>query len=142
MTTPSMTTPSMTIPNPFPNIKYIVFNKEVITVYKDIDGLWRDMSGTVYAFNESTASEDPINRCGVGFFSLPTTNPLTDDCTPHDYAYSSPGFEAFHTRKEADQYLESLIEENPSAWSILAKPFYWIARILGSRYWENKDTNN
>lgn len=125
-----------------PEIKYLSFRGKLIEIQKCEDGLWRDELGCVYALTEDTATVDPINRCGVGIFSLKPTHPLTDACKAHDYAYSCPVYQLFHTREEADQMLEHHVELiGEGHWyDILAKPFYWITRVFGWLFWENKDT--
>lgn len=93
------------------------------------------------ALTDDAASVDPVNRCGIGIFSLSEDHPLTAACQPHDYAYSSPAYQLFHTREEADEMLEKLASQI-NGWSFLAKPFKWISRLFGASKWENNSTNN
>ena len=62
---------------------------------------------------------------------------LNDACVPHDFAYSSPEYQWFHTRAEADAYLQSLVEQVP-IWGFLAKPFRWVAEKIGRPFWEGR----
>lgn len=125
------------------NTKYIAVPKlGSFKLVKGDDGLWRSEDGAVWALADYSASVDPVDRCGVGIFSLSSDNPLTGECRYHDYAYSSAAYQAFHTRSQADEYLESLIKQEPTAWSILAKPFYWLSRVFGAALWENQTTRD
>jgi len=109
-----------------PEIKYLHYKGKLIEIQKCEDGLWRDELGCIYALTEDSATVDPINRCGAGIFSLKPSHPLTDACTPHDFAYCSPAYQLFHTREEADLMLEHHVElVGEGHWyGILAKPFY------------------
>jgi len=122
--------------------KYIHFRGRVIAIRKCLDGLWRSMDGTIWGFTEDTAVVDPVSRCGVGIFSLAAEHELTSGCQPHDYAYSSPAYQLFHTRKEADEMLLNNINLiGKSKWySVFAKPFYYFSRWFGGKYWENNKT--
>ena len=119
---------------------YIVFKGEIVHIGRGNDGFYRDATGTIYALRDDEDVADVIDRCGIGWASLPVRNPLNPGCRVHDYAYTSSAYQAFHTRKEADEYLRRLIAETPSKWSVLAWPFYWLSRIFGGKYWENKKT--
>lgn len=110
---------------------------------KGLDGLWRDSLGTVYGLVDDSSSVDSRSVCGVGWFSLADGNPLNDACAPHDYAYSSPAYQAFHTRQEADFYLEALLKQiHGEEHSVTPELFEFISRELGHEFWENKLTNN
>lgn len=118
--------------------RYIVFGNNVETLTLGVDGLWRDDLQTIWALTDDAASVDSIDRCGVGFFSLPEASDA--DCSSHDYAYSSPAYQAFHTRKEADEMLRrNLIAAH---YPIIGPIFYRFSRWFGKKYWERKDTNN
>lgn len=126
-----------------PNLKHIVFHKTVVDVVRDpITNFWSDANGTLYAYRDSSSSMDHIDRCGVGWFSLADGNPLNPACTPHDYTYESPVYQAFHTRSEADQYLKSLLTQIPGVHYITPEVFKFLAREEGQHLWENKETNN
>lgn len=118
--------------------KYIVAKGEVFTLtYSLVDNLWRAEDGTIFALRDDKASVDGVDRCGVWFFSLPEHHPLTASCIPHEMAYSSPSFQLFHTRKEADEMLFNLIKQNKK-YKWLAWPFYFLARTFGGWFWEGK----
>lgn len=123
--------------------KYIITKKfGVITLVRGGDGFWRDPNGTIFALNDGRSIDD-AKRCGIWPFALPTWDfftPLNQACAPHDFAYSSPVYQAFHTRLEADEYLGNLqsIAANP----IVAGIFEGISRLLGVEFWENDKTNN
>lgn len=120
--------------------RFLVAGTQVVQIFKMPDGYWRDVWGTIFALRDDASSVDSVDRCGVGAFSLPSDVPV--DCAPHDYAYSSPAYQAFHTRKEADEYLRSLVRQAPGVWSLLSAPFYFISRIFGGKFWENEATND
>ncbi len=122
--------------------KYITFRGQSIELKKNNEGFYEDSYGTIYAFTDSGSSVDSVNRCGVGVFSLSANSPLTDACTPHDVAYSSPVYQAFHTRQEADFYLKYLAEQITGTYSITPELFFFLSRELGSQFWENKSTND
>jgi hypothetical protein len=113
------------------NTKFVLFHGKVLELSRAEDGLWRDSFGTVWALADDSASVDPINRCGVGMLSLPEG---WGQCSSHDYAYSSPAYQLYHTREEADRMLEHL---NPG---IVGHLFYYAAHLFGSRFWEDKAT--
>lgn len=121
--------------------RWIVFKGESVRIIKGPDGLWRSDDGTVWAFAEG-GQADASDNCGVGFFSLPDGNPLNAICRYHDFQYSSPGYQAFNTRAESDEYLRLLISKSRGAgnWKLLARPFYWLTRVFGRLYWENSRT--
>lgn len=127
------------------NVRYVVSKRfGSIELRKGPDGFWTSADGTIWAFSDYDNSVDRVDRCGVGFFSLPTTSPLTKNCKPHDYVYTSEVYQAFHTRSEADRYLSDLIENDRSVGRLrwLAKPFWFLSRLFGGRYWENNDTQD
>lgn len=121
-------------------IKYLVFRGSIVPIFKsEVDFLWRDQIGTIFALRDNSATLDHIDRCGIGIWSLPTDHELTAYCTPHDYIYDSPAYQVFHTRREADAFLAFLIAQNKKYW-YLVKPFYWLSRLLGGPAWEHKPT--
>lgn len=123
---------------------YIVLKNQVIELTKGSDGLWRDADGGVYAYADAGSSVDDKSRCGVGIFSLPESSYLTPACAIHDYQYSSPAYQAFHTRQEADRALRRNIKTivgspyNPVY--LLGQLFKSVVDTLGSQYWDNKNT--
>lgn len=121
--------------------RWIAFKGESIRLIKGPDGLWRSDDGTVWAFAEG-GQADTSENCGVGFFSLPDENPLNPICRYHDFQYASPGYQAFNTRAESDEYLRRSIANSKQAngWRLLARPFYWLTRVFGGLYWENPKT--
>lgn len=125
------------------NIRYLLFKGEIIPLYLDLlRNLWIDKDGTTYAFAENANSTDPIARCGINMLSFPTGSPLDDACKAHDFKYSSPTYQFYHIRAEADAALLRDLKQvsRGSLYYIFATPFYYIARLLGGKYWENKDT--
>lgn len=118
--------------------RYLTYKDFVIPIYRNMDGFWSDSWGTLYALQEESAMLDPVDRCGVGVFSLPEDHPLTDACRVHDYAYSSPVFQVHHTRQEADEalWLYSKILGFPTAGRIMRA----ISRVFGYFFWDTKAT--
>lgn len=119
-------------------IRYIPANGKIWNVYLCSDGLWRDAYGCVWAFTDAGSIVDSIDRCGIGILSLPEGHPANDGCKAHEFMYSSPAYQAFHTREEADNKLEK-------DQRIIGYPIFgWFAKIIsrlrGGKYWENKKT--
>lgn len=108
------------------------------------DGLWRDADGTVYALEDPKYSKDDKKRAGVGVFSLPEDHPISQASGPHDYAFSSPAYQAFHNRVEAD------LMELKNVAALMGKRNWrtrlqlWAIKLLLRRfsdgYWENEAT--
>lgn len=124
-----------------PSTQYVIFRGEVITLTLGPDNLWRSPDETVWAFRDSAAAVDNHDTCGVGFISLPDWEffrEVNDSCKPHDYAYSSPAYQAFHTRDEADVYLGRLLELQHHP--ILGEVFSELAKLFGVGLWENQST--
>ncbi len=77
---------------------------------------------------------------------VPFETPLDPGCTIHDYIYSSPVFQLFHTRRQADDYMRYLqrraVEHVPMRrfWYGVIDVFHGIARKLGAPFWENEKT--
>lgn len=121
--------------------KYIITNRFGVTeLVVNADGFYQDPEGTVYAFKNGK-SVDPVARCGVKPFTLPLWDcfeEVNEACGIHDNMYEMPVYQAFHTRDEADDYLEHLIEL--SGHPILADIFSELARELGAPFWENQKT--
>lgn len=109
-------------------------------IMKGEDGLWRDQTGCVYALPDAASSLDKEVRAGIGPFSMPEGSPVNDVAKAHDTAYSTPAYQAFHTRKEADLKLYNDIAAMPTWHKHLALPFYAIVRSLGWLFWENPKT--
>lgn len=123
--------------------RYLVANGRTIQLTKNLDGFWADSEGTLYAYYETANTRDPVNRCGVAPLALPTWPifvKMNDGCAPHDFAYSSPVYQAYHDRADADEYLESLLDQ--SGHPIFGWFAKVISRIFGGRFWENERTNN
>lgn len=123
---------------------WVSFRQERIKVTMGNDCLWRDENGLIYGFIDNKYQKDRVTRLGVAPLALPTNIRINDAAKAHDYAYSSPAYQEFHSRKEADEVLEAQVEQlgYGTIWQALAKPFYYIARIFGGKYWENDKTNN
>lgn len=125
-----------------PSVRYVVAGKRIYRLSRDSNGLWRDHHGVIWALQDTHASVDENQGCGVSPFVLPDWHifkTLNDACSRHDYMYSSPAFQYFHTRKDADEYLEMLLEQDKYlAW--LGRPFKWVCRIFGGRFWDRKES--
>ena len=130
-------------PKPTDKTWTIQFKGERIELTRGYDNLWRDPEGCVYAFAELSEDDDPVDRCGVGVLSLSPKAPITYACKIHDYQYSSPAYQAFYSRGEADRQLRRNIKilGKGTMWGLLAQPFKTIVDIVGSRYWDNKKTD-
>lgn len=126
----------------FENVRFVVAGKRVYRLCRDENNLWRDKHGVIWALRDTHASIDEFSGCGVSPFALPDWHifrKLNEICARHDYMYSSPAFQYFHTRKDADEYLEMLTNEAEYL-SWLGKPFKYLSRIFGGQFWENKKT--
>ena len=123
---------------------WVSFRQERIKITLGPDNLWRDEQGTIYGFIKDSYQKDKVTRLGIAPLVLPKKVRINDAAQAHDYAYSSPAYQEFNTRKEADKILEAQVEQlgHGTIWQALAKPIYWITRLLGGKYWENKKTNN
>lgn len=107
------------------------------------DGLWRDEEGTIIALPEKTSSVDDKVRCGVGVASLPEDHWATDACRPHDYKTSSPAYQAFHNRSEAEDDFDrdlGILAERSWGRRIVAVALSTISRLSSWDFWENKKT--
>lgn len=119
------------------SVKYMCIQGYVVSLFKGPDGLWRDALNTVWALQELEGSSDMVARCGIGMFSLALDSPYTALCRVHDYAYTSPAFQAFHTRKEADDWLNNQLEKvaaEPTTSffnKILVPPMKLAVRVFG-----------
>lgn len=124
--------------------RYLVYRGNKYKVIKHKDGLWRFEDGTIADLEEDGSKADKKVRCGVGYFSLDEDHKLTDACRPHDHAYSSPAYQALHTRSEADVYLKSLVKKiYPGVkGSAIGTLFRNIANLFGAALWEEKSTRN
>lgn len=126
-----------------PDVKYMRVGNKVITLRRDAQNFYEDMYGTIWALYDPQNTTDPISRCGVAPFALPTWPvfvKMNEGCGPHDFAYSSDVYQAFHDRSTADDYLQSL--EQQEGYPIFGLLFKIIARELGGSFWENKETND
>lgn len=137
-----------------PNVRYIIANTkgpseiDGMTVYQfkthriekhPVDNFWYDITGTIYAFAEVHPGDDPRIRCGAGFFSLPQSSSLNELCAPHDFQFSCPVWQAYHTESESNEALEQrmILANHP----MVGELFYQITDLLGPLYWDNKETN-
>lgn len=106
---------------------------------KDGRDVWMDDSKTIWAYVDAAATTDSVVRCGVYPFVLPETSVCSDAAKAHDYAYSSPVYQLFYTRREADDKLyEDLRCVGYS--KPVAATMWALARIFGRLFWENKKT--
>lgn len=141
----SISRPDNTIENP--KIKYIVTKAfGVIELNLFPDGLWRDGGGTIFAIRREGGGIDPVDQCGIAPFAIPvaiTPDDVLAACRVHDYMYETPAYQLFHTRSEADDYLERAIARSKHPiWKLVASPFRWLARQFGRPAWENDATND
>lgn len=116
--------------------------KDTILTLGD-DGLWRDDQGTIRAIaDKGYSSPDADNRAGYGIFSMPASHPCNGPAKIHDFEYSSPAYQKFHTRREADEELFQRLKQLPTERrSLLPYIFYGIVRLFGGRFWDNKKTD-
>lgn len=125
--------------------KFLAYKTGLVEIRYREDGQWHASDGTIYALTDDSASVDEQIRCGIGMLSFNSDFPLTDACRSHDYMYSSPTFQLFHTREEADKWLESLgtqiaAQSNLPILAPIARIFRWVSTLFGGKYWENKAT--
>lgn len=119
--------------------KYIISgDNDVVKLVLNEEGFYEDAFGTIFALRDGK-SLDPVERCGVWPFSLSPKHIVTPACKVHDAMYEMPVYQFFYTREEADKYL---LKCSLFGFPYLGKVFYKIARIFGSKYWDNPDTNN
>lgn len=120
---------------------FIIAGREVIHLSLGNDGFYRDQHGTIFALRDDSDTVDLVDRCGVGVFSLPGNHPLNDACRSHDYMYSSPAYQAFHSRAEADAELGRLVGLiELGSYRPWAPIFEFFSRLFGGKLWENKKT--
>lgn len=125
--------------------RFVLFRGEKIRLTKGTDGLWRSGRGTIFAYADDSHSFDLETRCGLGIFSLPADHPLTAACKAHDFATSSPAFQAFNSEADANYILEKLIRQvDDGRYKLLSKPMRIVAAVVGSilGVWENKKTRS
>lgn len=125
-----------------PEKKYITVpeNGRIYELTRGEDGLWRDISGTIWALREGPVA-DIDEVCGVDPVALPAWyifEKINAACRPHDYAFSSPAYQAFHTFDEANQYLKAL--QTIVGFPLLGEIFREISDEFGRKYWENTAT--
>lgn len=119
-------------------VRYVPYRKGVIVLHRNKQGFWQDEYGTIWALQNGEASVDVIDRCGIGILSLPADHPLTRVCRPHDFMYSSPVFQYFYTRREADKWLYR--HTKLFGFPTVAEIFYNVSKWFGGKYWENWGT--
>lgn len=126
----------------FENVRFVVAGRKVYRLSRDERGLWKDKYGVIWALHDTHASIDDFSGCGVSPFALPNWHifkHLNEICAAHDYMYSSPAYQYFNTRKDADEYLEMLANQD-EYFGWLGKPFKYLSRIFGGKFWENDKT--
>ena len=126
----------MNPPLPLPlEIRIIPTTPEII-LYRGSDGLWYDQDGVIWALMETDSMKDSNNLCGISEYGALAGNFKGNSaCTSHDYAYSSPAYQRFHTRREADAKLYKDLRQN-GVHPIVAKTMWAVARVLGIFFWE------
>jgi hypothetical protein len=125
-------------------VSYIVTKRFGAIRLTSKDGLfWHDADGTEFALRDDRKTLDLVDRCGLGLFSVPRWfRRITKACLGHEFKYSSPSYQRYYTREQADYELERdvIIMADGDWWGVLGKPFRWIAHKLGRGAWENKET--
>lgn len=122
-------------------VKFIIYKERVMPLFMDTRGFWVSTSGGKFAFRDKSNSVDDKSQCGVGIFTLPdwgVFREINEAGAVHDYMYESPVYQAFHTRKEADEYLGKLLELKGH--TVIGKVFSNVAKLLGWLFWENPKT--
>ena len=117
--------------------RYIALRSGTTRLICGADNLWRDETGCIWALVDPKSSTDKVETCGAFGLNLPDTayfRPLNDACRPHDYAYSAPAYQAFHSREEADAYLESLLRIQ--GYGFIGRVFRKISSWFGKGLWE------
>lgn len=126
-----------------PTHKFIITKRWGVTkLFKDADGFYRDVHGTVYAMKD-TPVLDAADVCGIWPFDIPNWDyflEVNQACAPHDFAYASLVYQAFHKRSEADAMLNAL--QTIIGHPVLGESFEQISRVLGCGAWENPATND
>jgi len=124
-------------------VRYIVEKGRIKFLTQNRDGFYADVDGTIYAL-EHARTMNEIAKCGVAPFTLPSSHELTALCKVHDYMYSSPVYQAFYTRHQADIWLRDNIKSYPKYWynKLLSEPFYITCKFFGKyrNLWENRKT--
>lgn len=122
--------------------RFFHFRGEVYPVHKSPDGFWRDEFGCIYALVDDAFVVDKRIRAGVGPFSFPEGHPANEPAKPHDFKYSCPVYQAFHSRAEADAdlYRDFNLLGKGTWWGQMTPVWYGISRILGWMFWENEKT--
>lgn len=122
-------------------VKFIIYKGKVEPLFLDSRGFWVSVHGAKFAFRDKSKSVDDKVRCGVGVLTLPDWSffeEINEACGVHDYMYESPVYQAFHTRTEADDYLNELLrlKGHPLVGSVFSS----VANLLGVPWWENEET--
>lgn len=123
--------------------RYIHFSGKTIELTKNADGLWADSTGCIYGVREESAMTDKEDRIGVWPFVFPFKTRLDGIYKVHDYMYSCPAWQFFHTREESDAWAyEEHLRETEGFWPlrILAQPFRYIIKNFGGQFWDNPKT--
>ena len=121
-------------------IKYIVKDEAVVPLTQRADGFFYDDKGTIWARRNDKLSVDKVDRCGVGFFSLPEAWDINAACRAHDFAFSSDVYQEFHTFEDANK----MLQQNLTAlhYPITGYIFRKLSSWFGGKFWENKKTLN
>lgn len=121
--------------------KFLVVGNRVIRLATKEGGpedFFYDEYGTLWALRSDIGSWDNVSRCGVFPFVFPQGTPIDDVCDVHDFMYSSPVFQHFHTRSEADDYLRT--GGKAVGMPITGRVFKLLSIKFGWMVWENKKT--
>lgn len=117
-----------------------IYINKTVELTKGEDGFYVDEFGVIYALPDKSLSVDDINRCGIGVLSFPKGAKINGACSAHDYMYSSPVYQAFHTRKEADDMLQQ--HAKILGYPVVGRALKYLSRLFGGQFWENKKTSN
>lgn len=112
-----------------------IFINRTIELTQGDDGFWRDALGTVYAFADEKGSVDKEVRYGIGLMSIPDGWLPDDPARVHDFAYSCPVYQAYHSRAEADALLETHLKL--LGYPVIGWVFKQLSKVLGGRLWEH-----
>lgn len=123
------------------DIKYIITNKFGVTkLTRNSDNFYQDDKGTLYAYKDG-ATSDPVDRFGIWPFALPLWpifQAINDAAKPHDFQYTAPVYQAFHTEEEANHNLDQRL-------ALIGHPLLgaisdWATNQYGFHWWENLKT--
>jgi len=115
------------------NSKYIITKRfGILEISEGVDQIYRDKLGTVYAIEDQGPGLDPVARCGIWPFVMPTKiAALEEPCSVHDYMHQSTAYQTYHTMREANLEMLRLhyITTRDSWTAPLATIFYYVTVV-------------